>query len=66
MKFAYFLFGFVDFQLYEIKSIVKKVTHFKIMENKAYLLSHPYYLKNRFKKVVISSETIFYTISMKF
>jgi hypothetical protein len=47
MKFADFLFGFVDFQLYEIKSTVKKVTHFRIMENKAYWLSHPYYLKKQ-------------------
>ncbi len=66
MKYVDFLFDFAAFQVYEIKRTVKKVTCFKIMKNKAYWLSHPYYLKNRFKKVVISSETIFYTISMKF
>ncbi len=35
MKYLDFLVTLIDFQIYEIKTLLKKVTHFKIMKIKA-------------------------------
>ena len=59
MKVVSYLLVFREFHIYKTKNILKKVTHFRIMENIGYGLNHPYYFKKEFKKMTSSSRVFF-------